>query len=215
MSDDSPSTQRLTISSPGGETLEAEMQWPPAARLAVVVAHPHPQYGGDMHNNVVSALFHHAPGIGVAVIRFNFRGVGGSTGRHDGGPGERDDLRAVLDECAARSGAVPLAIAGYSFGAEIALTVDHPKSVGWFAVAPVMRMFPAEQIVAASDPRPKRLVVAQHDQYAPPVGVRESTRGWKHTTIDVAPMADHFFGGATAAVVAAFDQFVGEVTAAP
>ena len=99
--------------------------------------------------------------------------------------------------------------------AEVALTVDHPRSVGWFVVAPVLRMFPVEQFVAASDPRPKRLVVAQHDQYMPPIGVRESTRGWKHTTIDVARMVDHFFAGGTAEVVSSFDQFVDEVTAAP
>jgi hypothetical protein len=77
-----------------------------------------------------------------------------------------------------------------------------------------MRMFPVEQVVAAADPRPKRLVVAQHDQYAPPVGVRESTRGWKTTTIDVAPMVDHFFAGGTKSIVESFDQFVDEVTAA-
>jgi alpha/beta superfamily hydrolase len=108
-----------------------------------------------------------------------------------------------------------LAIAGYSFGAEVALTVDHPRSVGWFVVAPVLRMFSIERFIAASDTRPKRLVVAQHDQYMPPIGVRESTRGWKQTTIDVARMVDHFFAGGTGAVVASFDQFVDEVTAAP
>ena len=190
------------------------MQSPSTIRLAVVVAHPSPQFGGDMHINVVSALFRHAPTIGVAIVRFNFRGVGASSGRHDGGLGERDDLAAALDRAASEWPDAPLAIAGYSFGAEVAMTVDHPKAVGWFIVAPVLRMFPAEQFIAATDPRPKRLVVAQHDQYAPPVGVRESTRGWKETTIDVAPMVDHFFGGGTSAVVDAFDRFVAEVTAA-
>jgi hypothetical protein len=76
-------------------------------------------------------------------------------------------------------------------------------------------MFPAEQVVAATDERPKRLVIAEHDQYAPPVGARESTRGWRSTTIEVAPMVDHFFGGGTNAVVEAFARFVDEVTAAP
>jgi uncharacterized protein len=214
MSDDSPSTRYLTITSSGGAILEGEMRAPDEIRLAVVVAHPSPQYGGDMQSIVVSALFHHAPDIGVAIVRFNFRGVGASSGRHDGGPGERDDLVATLDRTAAEFPDAPLAIAGYSFGAEVAMTVDHPRSVGWFIVAPVLRMFPTEQFIVATDPRPKHLVVAQHDQYAPPVGVRESTRGWKRTTVDVAPMVDHFFGGGTGAVVTAFDQFVDEVTAA-
>ena len=190
------------------------MRSPVDVRLAVVVAHPSPQFGGDMNSIVVSALFRHAPDVGVAIVRFNFRGVGASSGRHDGGVGERDDLAATLERLAVECPDAPLAIAGYSFGAEVAMTVDHPRSVGWFVVAPVLRMFPAEQYVVATDPRPKRLVVAQHDQYAPPVGVRESTRGWTQTTIDVAPMVDHFFGGGTGAVVTAFDQFVAEITAA-
>lgn len=194
--------------------LETELQAPDTVRLGLVIAHPSPQFGGDMHSIVVSALFRHAPGIGVAVARFNFRGVGASSGRHDGGAGERDDLVAVLDHAATEWPDAPLAIAGYSFGAEVAMTVDHPSAVGWFLVAPVLRMFPIEQLIVATDPRPKRLVVAEHDQYAPPVGVHESTRGWQSTTIDVAPMVDHFFGGGTSAVVAAFDQFVAEVTAA-
>lgn len=188
---------------------------PPQPRLTVVVAHPSPQFGGDMRSNVVTAIFRNAPGMGVAVVRFNFRGVGASTGHHDGGPGERDDLLAALDSCSAASPSLPLAIAGYSFGAEVALTVDHPRSVGWFLVAPVFRMFPPDQSVASTDPRPKRLVIAEHDQYAPPVAARESTRGWSATTIEVAPMTDHFFGAGTQSVVDAFARFVDEVTAAP
>jgi alpha/beta superfamily hydrolase len=149
------------------------------------------------------------------VLRFDFRGVGASTGQHDGGPGERDDLLAVLDHCAAESASSPLAIAGYSFGAEVALTVDHPRSLGWFLVSQVFRMCPADQVVASTDPRPKRLVIAEHDQYGPPVGARESTRGWAATTIEVAAMTDHFFGAGTQSVADAFGRFVDEVMAAP
>jgi alpha/beta superfamily hydrolase len=205
----------LSISSSGGVTLEAEVSSPQQPRLTVVVAHPQPQFGGDMHSIVVSALFASGPPMGVAVLRFNFRGVGGSTGTSGNGPAERDDLRAALDYCATESPALPLAIAGYSFGAEIALTVDHPRSLGWFVVSPVFRMFPPDQVVASTDPRPKRLVIAEHDQYAPPVGARESTRGWTATTIEVASMTDHFFGAGTQPVVDAFTRFVDEVTAEP
>jgi alpha/beta superfamily hydrolase len=201
----------LTIASSGGVTLEAEMHSPHEPRLAVVVAHPQPQFGGDMHSNVVSAVFRSAPGMGVAALRFNFRGVGASTGVPGNGPAERDDLRAALDHCATESPSLPLAIAGYSFGAEIALTVDHPRSLGWFVVSPVFRLFPPEQVVASTDPRPKRLLIAEHDQYAPPVGARESTRGWTATTIEVAAMTDHFFGAGTQSVVDAFARFVDEV----
>src|SRR5687768_184550 len=101
MPDDSPSRRHFTIASSDGVTLEAELSSPPAPRLAVVMAHPSPQYGGDMQSNVVSAVFRSGPGMGVAVLRFNFRGVGASSGHHDGGPGERADLRAVVDHCGA------------------------------------------------------------------------------------------------------------------
>jgi hypothetical protein len=160
-------------------------------------------------------MFRRGPAIGVAVLRFNFRGVGASTGRHDGGPGERDDVRAALDHCASEFPSSVLAIAGYSFGAEVALTVDHPRSLGWFLVSPVFRMFPMDQMVAPADPRPKRIVIAEHDQYVPPAGARESTRGWRATTIEVAAMTDHFFGAGTQSIVDAFGRFVDEVTAAP
>ena len=76
-------------------------------------------------------------------------------------------------------------------------------------------MFPVDQVVASADARPKRLVIAQHDQYAPPAGAKESTRGWIATTIEVAPMADHFYGAGTQPIVDAFARFVDEVTAAP
>jgi len=214
MSDDSPTLRRLTITSSGAVTLQAEMNSPAAPRLAIAIAHPHPQFGGDMNSNVVSALFHGAPRLGVTALRFNFRGVGASTGGHERGHGERDDLRAALDFLAAESPTTPLAIAGYSFGAEVALTVDHPQSVGWFVVSPVFQMFPADQVVASADERPKRLVIAEHDQYVPPVGARESTRGWRTTSIEIAPMVDHFFAAGTQAVVDAFGRFVDEVTAA-
>jgi hypothetical protein len=86
--------------------------------------------------------------------------------------------------------------------------------VGWFVVSPVFQMFPADQVVASADERPKRLVIAEHDQYVPPVGARESTRGWRTTSIEIAPMVDHFFAAGTQAVVDAFGRFVDEVTAA-
>ena len=68
-----------------------------AARAAAVVCHPHPLFGGTMHNKVVHVAAEAIVGCGVPVLRFNFRGVGGSGGSHDGGRGEQDDLRAVLD----------------------------------------------------------------------------------------------------------------------
>jgi uncharacterized protein len=83
-------------------------------RGVVVIAHPHPLFGGTMHNKVVQTLARAFVQVGWTAVRFNFRGVGASEGVHDEGHGERQDLMAVVAQ-AAPSG--PLALAGFSFGA--------------------------------------------------------------------------------------------------
>ena len=93
------------------------------APSAAVVCHPHPLFGGTMHNKVVHAAAEAIAQAGIPVLRFNFRGVGGSGGAHDGGRGEQDDLRAVLDRLETLFPGRPLLVAGYSFGAFIALVV--------------------------------------------------------------------------------------------
>jgi alpha/beta superfamily hydrolase len=100
----------------------------PATRIApgatvAVVCHPHPMFGGTMHNKVVHAAAEAFAGLGMPVVRFNFRGVGQSSGAHDGGRGETQDLVAVLDDVAARFPGAPILAAGYSFGAWVALRV--------------------------------------------------------------------------------------------
>jgi len=94
-----------------------------ARRAAAVVCHPHPLFGGTMQNKVVHATAEALVGAGLAALRFNFRGAGGSAGVHDGGRGESDDLRVVLDEAARRFPDLPLVVAGYSFGAFVGLGV--------------------------------------------------------------------------------------------
>jgi hypothetical protein len=90
---------------------------------AAVVCHPHPLFGGTMHNKVVHAAAEALVDHGLPVLRFNFRGVGRSGGTHDAGRGEQDDLRAALDHLAGRYPGRPLVAAGYSFGAFVALRV--------------------------------------------------------------------------------------------
>lgn len=88
---------------------------------AAVVCHPHPLFGGSMHNKVVHAAAVALTTLGLPVLRFNFRGVGLSGGLHDAGHGEQDDMRAVLDEMARRYPGTPLLVTGYSFGAFVGL----------------------------------------------------------------------------------------------
>src|SRR5436190_3577840 len=88
--------------------LEAILKEPAAPVAAAVVCHPHPLGGGTMNNNVVYRLAKALHEAGVAVLRFNFRGVGASTGRHDGGAGEEDDTLAALETVAQRHPDLPL-----------------------------------------------------------------------------------------------------------
>jgi alpha/beta superfamily hydrolase len=108
--------QAVTIASAAGPTLEGALAIAPGATAGVVVCHPHPLYGGDMDSAVVLAVADACAGLGLATLRFNFRGVGGSRGSWDEGRGEQDDVRAALAHLRGLLGPpARLALAGYSF----------------------------------------------------------------------------------------------------
>lgn len=111
-------TQKFTVQGPVGE-IEALRDAPlledgSVARGVVVIAHPHPLFGGSMDNKVVQTLARAFVQCGWTAVRFNFRGVGASQGVHDAGRGELQDLLAVVAQAAPQG---PLALAGFSFGA--------------------------------------------------------------------------------------------------
>jgi len=97
----------------------------------VVVCHPHPLYGGDMWNDVVDQVCRELLARGMAALRFNFRGTGGSGGEHSGGQGERDDVWAALDYLRSRAEVerTRLGLVGYSFGAAVALNAGPAAGV--------------------------------------------------------------------------------------
>jgi alpha/beta superfamily hydrolase len=111
-------TQRLLIAGPAG-TIECAVDQPASALTGVaVVCHPHPQHGGTMDNKVAQTLARACVKLGLRSVRFNFRGVGGSQGEWDHGRGEIEDALAVV--AAHRDAALPLVLAGFSFGAYVA-----------------------------------------------------------------------------------------------
>lgn len=147
-----------------------------------------------MRSVVIGALFDALPGQGAAAIRFNFRGVGESGGEYTAGDLERDDAVAALDELRRRVPDVPLVLAGWSFGADVALSVHDERIDAWFAVAPPLRW--AERVAdAGSDPRPKLLALAQHDQFRAPDDVQAEVSRWQNTRVEVVAGADHYFIG--------------------
>ena len=102
-------------------SLEAVLSMPEAASGMGVVCHPHPMYGGSMNNNVVFALCQGLNDAGFGALRFNFRGVGRSEGRYGEGRGEVEDVYAALKAVGEQLPGKPLILAGYSFGASVAL----------------------------------------------------------------------------------------------
>ena len=182
-----------------------------AERAACVLCHPHPQYGGSMHSLVLGELFRELPAHGVTCLRFNFRGVEGSGGTWDEGRGERADVVAAIDALHEQIGcAVPLLVAGWSFGADMALSTDDMRVAGWLAIAPPLSYAAAPDDVGL-DARPKHLVLAERDQVRDPDDVRAATAHWSATTVEVVSGADHFFVGRTDRVVAAARAFIARV----
>jgi alpha/beta superfamily hydrolase len=93
----------------------------------------------------------------------------------------------------------PITLVGWSFGADMALGVSDARLAGWIAIAPPLRF--RSTFVAATDPRPKHLVLAEHDEYRDPTEVTSEVADWTGTTVAVIPGASHFFVGRTDRVV--------------
>ena len=138
-----PTTQRLYIPGPAGK-LESIFEFPSDGEIlgTAVVCHPHPQHGGTMHNKVAHTLARAFVRSGFAVLRFNFRGTEDSEGEYGAGVGELDDALAAMAWIRDQQPDVPLWLAGFSFGAAIAVraAVEEPVA-GLISVAPAIYRF--------------------------------------------------------------------------
>ncbi len=190
----------ITIDS-GGLSIEGMLRLPgDAADKApgIVICHPHPRYGGDMHNNVVLGLTERLTKDGFAVLRFNFRGVGGSEGAFDWGGGETDDADAALETLSLRDevDGSRIGIAGYSFGAAVAIqsATDSTTAHAVAAIAcpaPQFRAFSGMELL-----QPKLFVLGDHDHNFPVDQFRFLCRRFADPRqSEVISGADHFFRG--------------------
>jgi len=145
--------------------LEAILREPAAPIAAAVVCHPHPLHGGTMNNNVVYRTAKALVDAGVAALRFNFRGVGGSTGQHAEGVGEEEDVRAALAYLRARHPTQPLWIAGFSFGARVGLAVgaEEPEVTKLLGIGLALSMFDHRRLAACT--KPKAFIQGSEDEY--------------------------------------------------
>ena len=167
-----------------------------AAPLAVaVVCHPHPLYGGNFNNKVVHQLAKTFRELGAVSVRFNFRGVGNSEGSYDEGRGEVEDLVAVAHWARQRWPALPLWLAGFSFGGFIALRAAQSlKPRRLVTVAPAVNYFGAEPpVLAALD---WLLIQGDKDEVVPPGIITTWLKSLKtQPRLVMMEGADHFFHG--------------------
>jgi len=163
----------------------------------VAITHPHPLYGGDMHNSVVAAISRTYHKIGFTTLRFNFRGVGGSQGNYGDGTGEQEDVRAAVAYLA-DIGIRQIDLAGYSFGAWVnALAVnDGLKVDNMLMVSPPVAFIDFKSISDLSSL--KLIITGSQDDIAPADMVEKIYPTWNPTAkFEVISGADHFYGGFT------------------
>lgn len=194
------------IPSPTGE-LEAQFEQSPSATRAIVICHPHPQYGGNMHDAVVDTVDGVARRHAFATLRFNFRGVGASTGRFDNGVGEVDDLLAALAWLRDQIHGLPVWLAGYSFGSNVVWrSLEHAGEVrGVLLIAPPVGLM--DFAARPSTDTKITLIAGDADDYVDSAALtswaREAAPG---ATIETIRGADHFFSGTHAQLARVVDQ---------
>ena len=217
----------LEIPGPAGR-LEARLDEPPAGRhtdsagllanaapdgprAAVVLAHPHPLYGGTMNTKAVFQAAKAFTRIGCAVLRFNFRGAGTSSGAFSDGPGEMADCRAALDYIHDRYPSARLWCGGMSFGAWVGMTAgaQDPRVTTLIGIAAPVTNYDFEAV--RSSPKAKFLIHGEFDELLPLKDVRAFyARAADPKELVVIDAADHLFDGKVSEVADAIEDLLGD-----
>jgi uncharacterized protein len=194
------STDELTFESSDGLTLEAILDVPDESRAALVLCHPHPKMGGTMNAPLLAALTARMTGDGWTVLRFNFRGIGKSEGNATAGIDEVQDATGAIAYMRKRTPDLPLAIAGWSFGAAVAIraAAEDDSLVGCVAVAPAIKEKPG---VTAGLPPPNEvdlgvpllIVTAANDELVETEDCKAWVADIPHAKVVLIPGANHFF----------------------
>ena len=185
-----PTLKKFTITGPSGN-LEGAAHLPDESPRAIaVVAHPLPTMGGTMDNKVVTTLAKTFVELGFVALRFNFRGVGSSSGKFDEGDGETDDVLAIVRHAQQEYGDLPLILSGFSFGAYVqARAAQHLHPHRLVLIAPAVGRFAMPPVRHDT-----LLVHGELDEVVPLADVLEWARP-QHLPIVVLPEAGHFFHG--------------------
>jgi alpha/beta superfamily hydrolase len=207
---------RCTASALGADEESAEAPSALQPRAAVVLAHPHPLYGGTMHTKAVFQAAKAFCRIGCAVLRFNFRGAGASEGAFDNGPGERADFRGALDAASRRYPGTELWAAGMSFGAWVALTAgaEDDRVSALLGIAPPISMYDFDAVRRST--KPKFFIQGERDEVCPLKTMREFYAQLSEPKeLVVIDAADHLFDGHVSEVGEAIEDLFGDFTARP
>jgi hypothetical protein len=174
------------------------MEWNPqvSPRHVALVCHPHPMFGGTMHNKVVYRAAKAALFAGLPTLRFNFRGAGHSAGTFTGGEGERDDVRAALDYLAAHFPGLPVCLMGFSFGSWVGLAVGamDPRVSTLVGLGVPVNL--SDFSFLHDVRKPKLILQGTRDQYGSVAQVTEVYNSLAEPKqIHWVEGADHFFAG--------------------
>ncbi|MBN8704440.1 MAG: alpha/beta hydrolase [Bacteroidetes bacterium] len=178
--------------------LEAVIFQTPLSERVMIVTHPHPLFGGNLHNKVVYSLADEARKLGIYAVRFNFRGVGKSTGIYDDTLGETTDLKAVIHWVIENTEAKEIILAGFSFGSRVILRLLEegflPKTV-IMAGLPV-QFFKLDPPVIKAE-YPILFIQGESDEYTTPEATASfiSKSGFSNREIITLSNCDHFFTG--------------------
>ena len=204
--------QTFFLDGPAGR-LEA-MLWTsprPLPALTALVCHPHPLYGGTLHNKVVFQTARTLHRFGIPVLRFNFRGAGLSEGAHDNGRGERDDVHTALDYLAQEFPGLPILLAGFSFGAWVGLRVGCEDARVAELVGLGLPVNEMDLSYLRECAKPKLFIQGSNDEF----GAREKVEALfaalpEPKRLAFVDGADHFFAGKLSAVDAALRVWLAE-----
>jgi alpha/beta superfamily hydrolase len=191
------------------------MEWNPevTARHVALVCHPHPMFGGTMHNKVVYRAAKSAILSGLPTLRFNFRGAGNSVGEFTGGDGEREDVRAALDYLAAHFPGLPVCLMGFSFGSWVGLEVGATDARVSTLVGLGVPVNMSDFNFLHGVRKPKLILQGTRDQYGSVPQVSELYDSLAEPKqIHWVEGADHFFAGKLDEVQEVLRQFLAPIS---
>lgn len=207
-------TETFDFHGPAGR-VEAILNRPPesvALRAAAVICHAHPLHGGMMHFKVIFRAAKALQAKEVAVLRFNFRGVGRSEGVHDNGRGEQDDVRAAIDEMTRRLPGLPVVLGGFSFGSAMAARVaasDSRVKAVLLMGYPITRVDSTANLALVSQAR--LFVQGGNDEFGDGEAITALVSPLPEPKrLAVVEGADHFFTGRLDELQAPIEEWAGE-----